>query len=126
MFSDDNSIPVDWPPRKAWDLTKSGLVKFGRISPTSEWIEQLLRDAGFVDVEVKTFKQPLGAWPKQKDLKQAGELWAMSAGEAYSSYALSLLTRAHGWTLGDAEALCAAGSAAHVDRKSKVHAYSKL
>src|SRR5690554_5860120 len=85
MFSDDNSIPADWPPRKAWDLTKSGLTKFGRVSPTSEWMEQLLRDAGFVDVEIKTFKQPLGAWPKQKDLKQAGELWAMSAGEAYSS-----------------------------------------
>ena len=94
--------------------------------PSGEWLEQLLPAAGFVDVEVKTFKQPLMAWPKQKHLKQAGALITMAAVDTYEAYNLSLLTRALRWTTADAKALCQAAAAAHHERRSKVHAYSKL
>lgn len=65
-------------------------------------------------------------WPKRKDLKQAGALYAMSAGAMYQSYMMSLLTRVMDWTSEDADALLKGATAAHHERKSGVHAYNKL
>lgn len=108
------------------DLQREALKKLGRNVPSAEWIEKLLRDAGFVDVVVKSFKQPLMPWPKQKDLKQAGALLSMAAIDTYEAYNMSLLTRVLGWNNDDARALCESAADAHLERKSKVHAYSKL
>lgn len=109
-----------------WDLQREALRKLGRIVPNGDWIETLLIDAGFVDVVVKTFKQPMMAWPKQKDLKQAGALLSLAAIDTYEAYNMSLLTRALGWSTKDAKALCDTAANTHLERKSKVHAYSKL
>lgn len=64
-------------------------------------------------------------WPKDKDLKQAGALMTLSSDNAYHAYTMSLLTRVHGWTTEDADVLCKAAHAAHYEKKSKVHAYTK-
>ena len=77
-------------------------------------------------MQVKSYKQPLSPWPKQKDLKQAGGLFAMSSENSYHAYCMSLFTRVLGWTSEDTDALCKAAHAAHVDRKSRVNAYSLL
>ena len=52
LFTDDKSMPDDWKPKRVWELGQEALAKFGRISPTAEWLEKLLVDAGFVDVQV--------------------------------------------------------------------------
>lgn len=52
MFSDDNSVPEDWPPNLTFKHGVEALEKLGRIAPTAKWCEKLLLDAGFVDVEV--------------------------------------------------------------------------
>lgn len=93
--------------------------------PESQWLQKVLVDAGFVDVEVKSFKQPLTSWPKQKDLKQAGTLCMIQSETAYHAYLMSLLTRVLGWSAEDADALCTAAGAAH-QKKLGVHAYNKL
>lgn len=64
-------------------------------------------------------------WPKQKDLKQAGALFAMSVEESYKAYGMGTITRILGWSTEDATELFKAATAAHFDRKSGVHAYSK-
>lgn len=51
-FSDDNSMPEDWAPNQSFNLAVEALGKLGRIVPTAEWLEKLLVDAGFVEVEV--------------------------------------------------------------------------
>lgn len=51
-FSDDDSVPDDWLPKVGLSLIEEGLKKMGRISATGEWMEKLLKDAGFVDVTV--------------------------------------------------------------------------
>lgn len=53
VFSDDNSVPDTWPPKYALDLLRESLESLGRINPTGKWLEELLNDAGFVDVEVR-------------------------------------------------------------------------
>lgn len=52
IYSDDNSMPEDWPPKVTLELTCEGLHKLGRITPETQWLEKLLKDAGFVDVKV--------------------------------------------------------------------------
>lgn len=52
VLSDDGSVPDAWPPKHAFDLFRESLQSLGRINPTGEWIEKLLKNAGFVDVEV--------------------------------------------------------------------------
>lgn len=126
ISSDDNSVPEDWPPKVAFELGVQALEQLGRIVPDGKWLEKLLVDAGFVDVQVKVYKQPFMAWPKQKDLKQAGSLYTLSAETVYHAYAMSLLTRVLGWSSEDADALCKSAYAAHLDKKSRVHAYTKL
>lgn len=53
-FSDDNSVPEDWPPKLCLDYVRGGLQKLGRIFPTGEWLEELLVEAGFEDVKVSS------------------------------------------------------------------------
>ena len=65
-------------------------------------------------------------WPKRQNLKQAGALFAMSVEESYKAYGMGTFTRLLGWTTEDATALFKEATAAHFDRKSGVHAYSKL
>lgn len=52
VFSDDNSIPEGWAPKRAIELLVQGLELMGRIVPDAKWLKKLLVDAGFVDVEV--------------------------------------------------------------------------
>lgn len=68
----------------------------------------------------------MGPWPKNSDLKQAGALFVIAAESSYHAYGLTLLTRGLGWSAEEARALCDAAYAAHLDRKSKVHAYNHL
>lgn len=77
-------------------------------------------------LQVFSFKQPLTPWAKQKDLKQAGGLFSLSAESVYHAYGMSLLTRVLGWTPEDAQKVCDEAQAAHYVKKSNVHAYSFL
>ena len=126
IFSDDNTLEDSWAPKRCSDLGREAMRKLGRPVPTAEWLEQTLNDSGFLDVEVETWKQPMGRWPKAKELKKAGSLFTMSAETGYHAYYMALLTRVHGWKSEDADELCKKAYAAHCDTKSGVHAYSLL
>lgn len=77
-------------------------------------------------MQVFSFKQPLTPWAKQKDLKQAGGLFSLTADSAYHAYGMSLLTRVLGWSSEDAQKECDAARDAHYVKKSGIHAYSYL
>lgn len=68
-------------------------------------------------------KQPLGPWPRNKALKQAGALHAIGTETSYHAYGLALFTRVLGFSPEKAQKLCDDASAAHLEKKSGVHAY---
>lgn len=144
-YSDDDSIPKDWPPARALEVVKEGLEKINRVVPTAKWLETLLIDGGFLDVtvshalkdyvsraleltfwQVETFKQPLMPWPKAKHLKQAGALMSLQSDSMYHAYCMSILTRIHGWSSEDADAFCKKAEAVHHVKNPGVHAYTHL
>lgn len=55
LYTDDNSMPENWPPKVAFELAFQGLHKLGRLTPNAQSLERLLKDAGFVDVEVRQY-----------------------------------------------------------------------
>jgi hypothetical protein len=62
----------DYNVEKFLRFIKEGLAVFGVDLPAVTGNAQRLRDAGFVNVEEKVFKIPLGTWPKNKTMKMIG------------------------------------------------------
>lgn len=52
MFSDDKSMPDDWPPNLTFKHAQEAFAKLDRIVPTGEWMKKMVAEAGFVDVQV--------------------------------------------------------------------------
>lgn len=123
ICSDDNSIPEDWPPRKAVSLTLDAIRKTGRDFRTNDQLLKLLEDAGFVDIVSTTFKMPMSSWPKAKHLKQAGMLQMVNAETLYHSYGLALFTRVLGMSPEEATKVCdeARDATLFRARKERVH-----
>ena len=87
--SDDNTMPED-SPLKMWEdewtraIQKTGLNGFCR----PEVVEQQMRDAGFINITRRDFKLPIGPWPKDQRLREAGMLGL--ANLVYGMYGLSV------------------------------------
>lgn len=55
----------------------------GRPQPEQNMMKARLVAAGFIDVKVLRFKQPLGAWPKDKRIKTIGSMMMVNAETAF-------------------------------------------
>lgn len=85
IHSDDRT--VEGTNLKKWfEVFLDCAGKAGLQLPDPEELVKTLEEAGFIDVKVKTFKQPWGMWPKDKKLKEIGKL---VAGVAENGFAVS-------------------------------------
>ncbi|OAL21996.1 hypothetical protein AYO22_07593 [Fonsecaea multimorphosa] len=79
-------------------LMRQGIVGMGRrLDLDFEELGNLMRQVGFVDVVVRPFKIPIGRWPSDPRLKEAGlyQLYAML--EGVEALTLAIFTRCLGW-----------------------------
>lgn len=72
-----------------------------------EFMKESLEKVGFVDVTVREFKLPIGPWPKQKRLRDAGLLQLSAMLEGIEGLSLRLLKFYDGWTLDELKVLLA-------------------
>lgn len=80
-----------------WFQTFLSYADKARLTPPNpDVLVKTLEDAGFVDVKVKTFKQPWGMWPKDKKLKEIGKY---VAGIAENGFAVSNTSSSGTWWL---------------------------
>ncbi|KAK5077440.1 hypothetical protein LTR24_009654 [Lithohypha guttulata] len=68
-------------------------------------MEELMREVGFVDVTVKLFKVPIGTWPANPTLKQAGSVQLVAMLEGLEGLNLAVFTRCLGWSIEDTNRL---------------------
>lgn len=98
---DDESIPEDsvlftWGPRffAAGD-------KLGKSLDITKTMRASIEKAGFVDIHEKVKKWPIGAWPREKSLREAGivniQHW-LAGMEGYSMYLLTKYGDPVPWT----------------------------
>lgn len=124
LKSDDGTIPVNWAPKVVWDLVREGTLRMGRMFPIAEIMEEMLRNAGFVDVMVETLKLPQGPWPRDPQLKELGRICAATADTGYEAYGYRVLTEVLDYSPEEAAKLCNEAIEGHIrDTKRKVHAY---
>ena len=57
-----------------FNLVSLSIAKIGRQFIEAAAMEKELREAGFVDVQIKAYRQPLGPWPKDCTLKHVVSL----------------------------------------------------
>ena len=106
--TDDNTMPADsflklWEDEWTRGIEKAGLS--GACRP--ERVEQQMRDAGFINITRRSFKLPIGPWPKDERLREAGRLGL--ANLIYGVYGLSLkvFTALLGYSIDELQVLLA-------------------
>ncbi|RDW56482.1 hypothetical protein BP5796_13123 [Coleophoma crateriformis] len=118
---DDDSLPPNSAVHQWFKLLNEGAVKSGinlRLKPSD--LVEAMEEAGFVDIEVKTFKLPFGPWSSEKKLKQPGIFTLVSMLEGLSGISAGLFTRYLGWDMNRLEVLLAA-TRANGGRRKSIH-----
>jgi len=123
-LSDDGSLTDDNPCAVCFKLGCKALAMIGRGEAVGDTLRQRLETAGFVDIKVMQFKQPLGPWPKDKILKQVGTMTLLNAETAFHAYCLAAFTRILGMDKDEADRICSEGYKAV--KNKNLHAYTLL
>lgn len=101
VTSDDGSLPEDSLLRTWGPNTLRAAEKSGRPIDTMDTMRASIEKAGFVDVHEKLYKLPIGPWPKEPILKEAGRLDYQQFRAGIEGWGMWLLTK-HGapepWT----------------------------
>ncbi|KAL8698147.1 MAG: hypothetical protein Q9224_001985 [Gallowayella concinna] len=102
--TDDNSLPEN-SALTAWcKLQGDAMRKIGmELVVTGDEIKNQMLEAGFVDVEVKEFKIPIGQWPKDPKVREIGAFQLVAMLEGIGGLTMALWTRFLGWKREDVE-----------------------
>jgi hypothetical protein len=105
--SDDNSLPDNSQVTEFFRLVKEAATSatIGFDLDIASKLEGLIQDAGFANVVEEQLKLPLGPWPKNMELSQIGIYEREQFLQGLPSIGMSYLTRVHGWSVKEAEAL---------------------
>lgn len=118
---EDETMKEDYVVAKFLNLVKEGLAAFGVDLLGMAKNAQYLKDAGFVNVEEKIFKIPLGTWPKNKTLKTIGLYLRSVIYDGLQGVSLGPFTRGLKWTPQEVEVYLIGVRRALMD--SSTHAY---
>ncbi|KAK4150241.1 S-adenosyl-L-methionine-dependent methyltransferase [Chaetomidium leptoderma] len=98
LYSQDGSLAKDNPMVKMMEGLMEACEKIGRTLDPAPSMEGWLRDAGFVNVKVETFKLPVGSWPKDLRLKEIGTLLGINFTEGVEAFTAALFADVLGWS----------------------------
>ena len=106
--SDDGSMPADGAFEKWQQLWEQGVESVGMTARCyPEVMKRQMEEAGFINVNIVPFKMPLGPWPKNQRLRQAGVYLYSSMYEGLSGLSLRVFTQMLGWSVEELEVLLA-------------------
>jgi SAM-dependent methyltransferase len=98
MYSQDGSLAKDNPMVRMMEGLMEACQKIGRTLDPAPSMEQWVKDAGFVNVKVETFKLPIGSWPKDPRLKEIGTLMGVNFTEGVEAFTAALFADVLGWS----------------------------
>lgn len=123
IWCDDDSVAEDSAMKVYLQKGADGLVQFGiNVDINVDFVVEVLKDAGFVDVQVKVMKMPFGTWPKDRKLKKTGRIAAETAITGFEAYGLAALI-AGGMLPEEAKKVCQ--DAADIVKCGREHWYNK-
>ncbi|KAJ5888009.1 hypothetical protein N7495_008050 [Penicillium taxi] len=99
--TDDNSLPKDSILGQWAEVFGGASERAGRSLMVQDKMRGRIEKAGFIDVHEHVYKVPIGPWPKDKVLKDAGNLnlahW-LTGMEGYGMWLLTKFGAPHPWT----------------------------
>ncbi|KAF5020568.1 hypothetical protein F66182_7400 [Fusarium sp. NRRL 66182] len=75
-----------------------GASKFGKPLDIAPILNKEMEEAGFVHVEQKILKVPIGSWPKDPKLKEIGKFQSVQEAQVVTSYTPGIFSRVLGWS----------------------------
>jgi hypothetical protein len=106
IYSDDGTMKEDNPFKIYADSLRSALIKMDRPPRDMKYYENLLKSAGFVDIQTSFGKEPVGPWAKDPRMKKIGAMQLLHCETVYESYGMAAFTRVLGMDPKDAKAIC--------------------
>lgn len=104
--SDHREIAADNAILRWTTLLQQGIERLGsNLDVDFDQIVSLMREVGFVDVEKKPFKIPIGTWPSNPTLKQAGGVQLVAMLEGVEGLSLTVFTRGLEWSIENTQTL---------------------
>lgn len=97
-YSSDNSIPTNNLVAEYWALVIAGLSNLGVNFNATLLLENMMREAGFVNVSTTLFHVPIGMWPRNRVLKTVGQYWRTILMDGLQPIAMGPFTRGLGWS----------------------------
>lgn len=96
----NDTMSADHYVARYWALINEGLTNLGVDfhAASDDRLGRRMRDAGFVNVQERIFRVPLGTWPKNKVLKVIGLYWRTILLDGIQAIALGPMTRGCGWS----------------------------
>lgn len=95
VMSDDGTLPPDSLIAGWGDNFEGCADRAGRSLATQRTMKAKIEAAGFVNVQEKLYKVPIGRWPRDKVLKETGRINQEHWSSGLEGWAMWLLTR-HG------------------------------
>ncbi|KAH6723713.1 S-adenosyl-L-methionine-dependent methyltransferase [Leptodontidium sp. 2 PMI_412] len=99
VYSDDDESMSKAPWTLEWCETLNRVsTQFGKVLNVGRHHKRWLQEAGFVDVQEKVVKCPIGPWTRDSSLKELGryERWHMN--ESVEAHSMALYTRVLNYT----------------------------
>lgn len=121
---DDGSMPADYQFAKMLELVGQGLAAMSINLNGVHDIKAQLQEAGFVNIEERIYKVPLGPWPKDKLLKKVGTYYQAIAMDGLQAISLRPICKGLGWSPQEVEVFLA-GVRKHLMNTS-IHTYQNL
>ena len=97
-YCDDSSLPSNSALAKTCALLQDANDKFGTPAYAPFYYADYLRQQGFVKVVEKTYKIPLGRWPRDRLLKKVGAFHELNLTEGATAFGLRVFQTAFGWS----------------------------
>lgn len=95
---DDGSVSAGSNIRRWSDLMMEAGRRSGFLLDTAGRAEEMMRDAGFVDIVRRRFHWPVGVWPLGRKNKEVGLYTRENFADGVETICLALFTRFLGWT----------------------------
>lgn len=94
---DDTSLQSDAPLATWARVFYQAGLSMGRPRDAADKMCEWYKEVGFVDVEQRVFKMPIGRWAKCPRLKETGKYWQVCMDDALEGLSLRLFNEAFGW-----------------------------
>ncbi|KIW08953.1 uncharacterized protein PV09_00865 [Verruconis gallopava] len=102
---DDNSAPPDSPLMVWAQLMRMASQRTGIDLEAANRFPQLMRAAGFVDVQVQTEIWPLNRWPMDEKMKERGKWASENLTMGVEGISMGFFTKVLGWSEADVKEL---------------------